>query len=324
MSCHISYHKKVYKYLYCIRYNTNMTISCRLMGGLGNQLFQIFATISYTIDQNTADDTPTNNIQSVIFPFSNTLGNRRTYWANFLNHITIITTANPMYGLSNSDIQRFPIIQEAQEMKYTPLPNIPVGQSNTCLYGYFQSPGYFAKHKEQIFEMIHLNEQRQKIRETYAKYYVGQSPATPVVSMHFRLGDYKNNPAHNILDSDYYRRALEQINLYLNAPVKIRVLYFCEQEDGETVDQMIQTQFRDFRNIEFVKVDDEIEDWKQMLLMSLCDSHIIANSTFSWWGAYMNPCLTKTVTYPRQWFGPNLAHIDMEASDLFPVDWIKI
>jgi hypothetical protein len=117
---------------------------------------------------------------------------------------------------------------------------------------------------------------------------------------------------------------LEQINLYLNAPVKIRVLYFCEQEDGEIVDQMIQTQFRDFRNIEFVKVDDEIEDWKQMLLMSLCDSHIIANSTFSWWGAYMNPCLTKTVTYPRQWFGPNLAHIDMEASDLFPVDWIKI
>ena len=79
---------------------------------------------------------------------------------------------------------------------------------------------------------------------------------------------------------------------------------------------------RKFPNITFVKASDELYDWEQMLLMSCCDHHIIANSSFSWWGAYFNPSKEKIVCYPSVWFGPKLAYMDVK--DLFPDSWEKI
>jgi hypothetical protein len=58
-----------------------------------------------------------------------------------------------------------------------------------------------------------------------------------------------------------------------------------------------------------------------MLLMSVCDHNIIANSTFSWWGAYLNQNPSKIVCYPGTWFGPALKH---DTRDLFPTDWVKM
>ena len=73
----------------------------------------------------------------------------------------------------------------------------------------------------------------------------------------------------------------------------------------------------------FQKVGNDIEDWKQLLMMSMCSHHIIANSTFSWWGAYLNKSTDKIVCYPTHWFGPKLKDIN-NTKDLFPTDWIKI
>ena len=68
--------------------------------------------------------------------------------------------------------------------------------------------------------------------------------------------------------------------------------------------------------------DCDIDDWKQMVLMSLCDHNIIANSTFSWWGAYFNTNPKKIVTYPSKWFGEKLNHLNI--CDLFPIEWTQI
>ena len=75
------------------------------------------------------------------------------------------------------------------------------------------------------------------------------------------------------------------------------------------------------RDIQFHFVRDTIADWQQMLLMSVCDHNIIANSTFSWWGAYFNTNPQKVVCYPSVWFGPGVAHNTM---DLCPESWAKI
>lgn len=288
-----------------------MTISCKLMGGLGNQLFQIFATIAYGLDTN----------HRVVFPYTDfVIYGRRTYWRNFLNHLAIMTTANPDNGLQICDLDTFSVTNEQEELHYHPLPKPSLSTTDVSLYGYFQSPKYFEHHKDTIFEMIHLEDQRTEIRNAYHYF---DNLAGPIISMHFRLGDYKNSQYHNVLDAEYYRSALERMWLLRNAPNHMRILYFCEQEDNADVQQKINHFTMNFPNYEFVKVDDRIEDWRQMLLMSLCDSHIIANSTFSWWGAYMNPSVTKNVIYPKQWFGPALARINMETSDLFPVDWYR-
>ena len=82
-----------------------------------------------------------------------------------------------------------------------------------------------------------------------------------------------------------------------------------------------------FEDTIFIKVDDSISDWKQLLLMSGCNYNIIANSSYSWWAAYMNTNEEKIVCYPDIWFGPkilcNRSH-DEHMKDMFPYDWICI
>ena len=109
--------------------------------------------------------------------------------------------------------------------------------------------------------------------------------------------------------------------------IKKRVLYFCEKEDNNIVLEMIKKLNDHFPDLLFIKVDDSIMDWKQMLLMSCCDHNIIANSTFSWWGAYMNDSTKKIVCYPSIWFGVRVTQArshDDYIKDLYPEDWIKI
>ena len=99
------------------------------------------------------------------------------------------------------------------------------------------------------------------------------------------------------------------------------VLYFCEDADFDEVLEKIYNLEQIFPELIFMRGDNMLQDWEQMMLMSLCSHNIIANSTFSWWGAYFNTNPTKIVCYPGTWFGPKAGH---DTSDLFPEDWIMI
>ena len=98
------------------------------------------------------------------------------------------------------------------------------------------------------------------------------------------------------------------------------ILYFCEEQDNAAIN--IKILKRRFKNLKFIKGDDKLADWEQMLSMSCCEHNIIANSTFSWWGAYFNANKGKIVCYPNQWFGPKLAH--KNTKDICPEEWVKI
>jgi hypothetical protein len=139
------------------------------------------------------------------------------------------------------------------------------------------------------------------------------------ISIHFRLGDYKNlQDFHPILSYEYYYKALKYL---IKSNENYNVLYFCEELDKDVVEFIIFRLKKQFVNINFIQCPFDIEDWQQLLLMSLCNNHIIANSTFSWWGAYFNN-KEKKVCYPSIWFGQKLQHNDLK--DLFPNDWIEI
>jgi hypothetical protein len=286
-------------------------ITCVYMGGLGNQLFEIFAIIGYALKYN----------DSFIFPYTSTVGKRITYWDSFLSTLKVFTTYNQKYGITTDQLNSIPPEVNCLQHHYIELHQYP-NTKITKLYGYFQSYKYFDNYRDRIFQMIRIETQRTNIRNEYSHYFQYTEP-THIISMHFRFGDYKGlQQYHHLLDSTYYINAMNYLKNACNAS-NIRVLYLCESEDNIIVNNIINKLKKNHPEIEFVKVDDHIEDWKQMLIMSCCDSNIIANSTYSWWGAYFNMSTeNKHICYPNKWFGPMNHNYIMD--DMFLPSWKKI
>jgi hypothetical protein len=184
------------------------------------------------------------------------------------------------------------------------------------LVGYFQSPKYFEKYKESICKLIKLDVKKLIIKNKVGLDFENDT----IISMHFRLGDYKKYPdKHPILTEKYYSNCLTYFNNQLTS--NYNVLYFCEEVDLKEVNYTINNLKKKFPLKKFVRADPMLKDWEQMLLMSICNHNIIANSTFSWWGAYLNSNLEKIVCYPEEWF---CLETKKDTSDLFLEDWIKI
>ena len=276
------------------------------MGGLGNQLFQLFATIAYGIEHNC----------NVILPYVSELhcGTvRSTYWDTFLIGLRNLTTYNPDIKETNDSLLQM-IVYKEHDFQYHQIPKFT--NDKTLLFGYFQSYKYFEKHWTSIQNMIHLKEQQISIKNEFPDFFANKE----TISIHFRLGDYvKIQDCHPLMPFNYYYNAILHISLRNNT--NYRILYFCQDIDNNEVSKIIFTLSNRFTNIEFVKVNDKIEDWKQLLLMSMCSHNIIANSTYSWWAAWINNNVNKIVCYPNLWFGPSLKH---NTSDLFPNSWMKI
>jgi len=279
------------------------------MGGLGNQLFQIFTTLAYSIRYKRKTVLPYNEVLTVGI-------HRPTYWESFLSSIKKFTTYNKNTNITNDEIILFAKYNEPHHHYYE-IPNFYEDQF--VIFGYYQSYKYFENYKEPIFSLINLNTQQEDICNKYSNYL---NPSYINTSMHFRLGDYKvKQEYHPIMSYEYYDNALLQLLINSDLTKSHRILYFCEKEDNDIVNSMIITLQRKYIAFEFIKVDDSIEDWKQLLIMSCCNNNIIANSSFSWWAAYFNQNEKKIVCYPELWFGPsadNLTH------DMFPESWTKI
>lgn len=291
-----------------------MFITANLMGGLGNQLFQIFATIAHSMKIN----------YDIIFAYSGILTTgkeRHTYWNNFLSSLFKYTTLNLDNELTNQDVDKFLIYRE-QGFRYS---NIPFfNNKNIKLYGYFQSYKYFEEPGvfNKICDMIDLRNQQNDVKFVYKDFFPDE---TRIISMHFRLGDYKFIQQHHpLMPYEYYDNAITNVLIFtrnLHKSLKYQVNYFCEKEDNTFVLDIIKRLEVKYNIVKFVKVDDGIEDWQQLLLMSCCHDNIIANSSFSWWGAYFNNTENKTVCYPYLWFGPaNNSNV----TDLFPNTWVKV
>ena len=285
-------------------------ITCNLLGGLGNQLFQIFTTISYAIKSK----------EKFIFLNSETIGTgitkvRNTYWNNLLYKLKYFLTYDfPNYIVIREKEFIFnDIILEINKIKI---------YNNICLYGYFQSYKYFQDNYNLIYKMLDIEKQKETIIKSPGVWNLENAVS---VSMHFRIGDYKLLPnVYPILTYEYYEKAFEYIINFYKVIEKhnlynLDILFFCEDEDLEEVNIIIEKLKKRFTNTGFHRASNILKDWEQMLLMSCCNYNIIANSSFSWWGAYLNTNYDKIVCYPETWFVNNT-----DTKDLCPLEWIKI
>ena len=265
-------------------------LTCHLMGGLGNQLFQIFATITNAIRTK----------HQFVFLYSESLGNRNTYWN------TLFVRLKPF--LTNSLPQPMKVIHEESFRYKQPL--VPT-EGNYCIFGYFQSYKYFEENYETICKMIGI----QNLKNDYPV-------AEHTISMHFRIGDYKKaQHYHPIMKYEYFRNSIAHILSKSTIDGIYTILYFCENEDIDDVDIIVNRLKTDYPTIIFTKISNDIPDWGQMLTMSNCQHNIIGNSSFSWWGAYFNNNPNKIVCYPNIWFGQCAGS---DTSDLCPPTWKRI
>ena len=255
------------------------TASITLEGGLGNQLFKIFSLISYSIDSNKKYIFNRN-----LHKISNkNLDIRHTYWDNLFKSISKNT-----YDTKKHFENKY------QEKKFYKYSEIPFYEKDTLLIGYYQNYRYFEKNYYQIINILNLNEIQNSIKTKYLK---NQN----TISLHFRRGDYKNLTNYILLNIDYYIEAIKYI-LEKDELKCSEILCVYEKQDEKEVCNMIEELQDIFSKIKFIKISTDLQDWEQMLLMSLCRHNIIANSTFSWWSAYLNKNVNKIVCYPEKWF----------------------
>ena len=276
-------------------------IYCALMGGLGNQLFQIFATIAYALKNGHIFKFP----DSKLFDTSK----RPVYWSTLLSSLIDNTIGSPPPLLS--------LIYNESGFQYQEIPAIANTESIN-ISGYYQSYKYFEDYYGKICDVLELNEKKNNVFSKFPKEY------SSMISMHFRIGDYKHlADYHPVISYQYYKNALQFImDNRADISSDFKVLYFCEEENNEEVCIIIDRLAAEFPGLQFIKGEDSALDYEQLLMMSLCNHNIIANSTFSWFSAYLNNNKNKIVCYPSIWFGPALSNYIMD--DLCPNSWTKI
>ena len=164
------------------------------------------------------------------------------------------------------------------------------------------------KHDTLLMERIQLPETLERVRTLYAFDF------SQMISLHFRVGDYKFLPNHHpVLPLSYYTSAL---NVMMRMTPARTVLYFYEAGDKAHVDQYIGLLKPLFPHMTFVSMDLTVPDYEQLALMACCSHQIIANSTFSWWGAWFaHAAGARWATYPS-----SMGQGQPEPVDLFP-EW---
>ena len=282
-------------------------ITCNLMGGLGNQIFQIFATISYAIKSRNKF---TFLNLSVLGRGSTTV--RYTFWESFFSNM------KPF--LISELPQPIHVIRE-KGFPYKELSVKEMVNRNVMIYGYFQSYKYFQENYAIIYRMLNIEKMKTDLLNNLNLSSPEYLDLENTVSMHFRIGDYKKiQDFHPLATYDYYERSLQYFKL-IHPNKEFNILYFCEDCDIDDVVIIINKLVDKFPSYNFKRGTNTLEDWQQMLLMSCCHHNIIANSSFSWWSAYLNTNADKIVCYPSVWFG-QVANNDTR--DLCPPQWVRV
>lgn len=233
-----------------------------LLGGLGNQLFEVAAAYAYAVDHGA----------TVVLAKNWAIDNKHS----MQNYFDTVFSQFPRVRMAFPDA----IYQEQPKncTRYVPMPE-SLGDGDThVLHGYFQNARYFSpKHKKSFMGLLRLPEVPKKPGACF---------------LHIRRSDYLTIPLHSVDLSAYYPRAIEYVQ---KKRPGTRFVVFSDDIEWCKREPWIVS-----LGPEYNEDPDEV---RALATMAACEvGGICANSTFSWWGAFMNPASDKCVTFPDTWF----------------------
>ena len=290
-------------------------IIVRLLGGLGNQLFQ------YAAARRLAH---VNNV-----PLKLDISGFETYKLHkySLQHFNIIEdfASAAEVSLCNRELNRsrisrlfsalgagsdknFKVIKEAH-FHFDPW--LLSAGDNVFLDGYWQSERYFVDIADLLRKELTFKDEPDGINRTLAEEIATKNS----VALHIRRADYVSNEVTNsvlgVCSLDYYHRAVEEISTHINNP---HFYIFSDDPDW------VKVNIRFDQASTFLSHNDADKNYEDLRLMSLCKGNIIANSSFSWWGAWLNSNRSRTVIAPINWFSAT----SYNTCDLIPGSWIRL
>ena len=278
-----------------------------LTGGLGNQLFQTAAALHFerltnreTVLVRDANSYSKYDHGSRVEKLvSNLRVEGRVEKADLLLRIDrSINRANQIYA----NLRK---IQVHQELGFDP--DFTIKDSTKELRGYFQSYVY-AEHFRQIYQDSIVS----RLRNSSLNIDQNDSSTGSLVSLHIRRGDYETlRTTFGVFDFEYYENALEEFN----AHKEIEEIWVFSDDVSKASTILSKSRFLKFMNFQIASSFGEIDS---LVAMSWCSRHIIANSTFSWWGAFLTDGQSKVIA-PRKWFRNG-----DDPYKLIPNNWIRI
>jgi Glycosyl transferase family 11 len=295
-------------------------IIVKLMGGLGNQMFQysfgrrmaekkgvqLKLDLSLLRDRSPRPDFTYRDYELNIFNIKEAIAKEEE-----IKKYTAPKPKNLLPRIFYKIKKRFSS-QDLVKEKYYHFDNSVFDVScNSYLEGYWQSEKYFIDIQEIIREEFqfrdlpigNIAELQNKIKSLNS------------VSIHIRRGDYVSNKAtnayHGVCSLEYYHKAITFLLDKLDAP---HFFIFSDEIEWAKENLIIESPHS------FVENDKQVPAYEDMRLMGSCNHHIIANSSFSWWAAWLNDNKNKIVIAPKDWF----ADTEKNTKDLVPESWIRI
>ena len=247
---------------------------------------------------------------------SNKKYTKRTFELNIFNNrynfyvsdfLKFVPYRGKIYSIISAFKTKFNNIFLVNDDKLIDLENISSLNRNLYLKGDFQKNIDYHKYRNLLINNFCMNNLKDKISNN-SKLLLKKINSTNSVSIHVRRGDYlkdNNLNIHGLCSLEYYSKAIEILNKNSN-----NLSFFIFSDDLE----WCKSKFSLSNDLHFCD-GNFIEDF---FLMSNCKNNIIANSSFSWWAAFLNENIKKTVIYPSNWFA------DKNVSIYFPKKWIKL
>lgn len=202
-------------------------------------------------------------------------------------------------------IEQIQTVHVAKEPHFHFCPDFFNVPDETNLTGYFQTEKYFNHCQELIRSYFEFNQDTIKISQNSFPYFPME---LEFVSIHLRRGDYTGlQEFHPVMDADYYFNSMTEFT-------EGNYCFLIFSDDIEYCKEL----FGEQENIVYVEGNSPEVD---MCMMSMCHHNVIANSSFSWWGAWLNNNPNKKVIAPKKWFGPAYDGIH-NTKDLYPESWI--